>query len=70
MTPGFLLTRQWQDTPQGIRFDFWLSTTGSATGFDSPTKGHFLYPSGGRRTSGIPAGPRRSIDPAAGIENL
>ncbi|MCH7880377.1 MAG: DNA polymerase II [Proteobacteria bacterium] len=26
MTPGFLLTRQWQDTPQGIRFDFWLST--------------------------------------------
>ena len=26
MTPGFLLTRQWQDTPQGIRLDFWLST--------------------------------------------
>lgn len=26
MTPGFLLTRQWQDTQQGIRLDFWLST--------------------------------------------
>jgi DNA polymerase-2 len=26
MTPGFLLTRQWQDTPQGIRLDFWIST--------------------------------------------
>ncbi|TDJ27851.1 MAG: DNA polymerase II [Gammaproteobacteria bacterium] len=26
MTPGFLLTRQWQDTPQGIRLDFWLCT--------------------------------------------
>jgi len=24
--PGFLLTRQWQDSPQGIRLDFWLST--------------------------------------------
>ena len=26
MTPGFLLTRQWQDTPKGIRLDFWIST--------------------------------------------
>ncbi len=26
MIPGFLLTRQWQDTPQGIRLDFWIST--------------------------------------------
>ena len=26
MIPGFLLTRQWQDTPQGIRLDFWLCT--------------------------------------------
>ncbi|MCZ6798709.1 MAG: DNA polymerase II [Gammaproteobacteria bacterium] len=26
MTPGFLLTRQWQDTPRGIRLDFWIST--------------------------------------------
>jgi len=26
MTPGFLLTRQWQDTPQGIRLVFWLCT--------------------------------------------
>lgn len=26
MTPGFLLTRQWQDTPQGVRLDLWLST--------------------------------------------
>ncbi len=26
MTPGFLLTRHWQDTPQGIRLDFWMST--------------------------------------------
>jgi DNA polymerase-2 len=25
-TPGFLLTRQWQDSPQGIRLDFWIST--------------------------------------------
>ncbi|MFV2031350.1 MAG: DNA polymerase II, partial [Gammaproteobacteria bacterium] len=24
--PGFLLTRQWRDTQQGIRLDFWLST--------------------------------------------
>ncbi|MCP4188498.1 MAG: DNA polymerase II [Gammaproteobacteria bacterium] len=27
MTPAFLLTRQWQDTAQGIRLDFWLATT-------------------------------------------
>jgi DNA polymerase-2 len=26
MTPGFLLTRHWQDTAQGIRLDFWIST--------------------------------------------
>ncbi|MDH5354727.1 MAG: DNA polymerase II, partial [Gammaproteobacteria bacterium] len=26
MTPGFLLTRQWQDTPQGVRLDLWFST--------------------------------------------
>lgn len=26
MTLGFLLTRQWQDTPQGVRLDLWLST--------------------------------------------
>ena len=26
MTPGFLLTRQWQDTPDGVRLDFWLNT--------------------------------------------
>ena len=26
MIPGFLLTRQWRDTPQGIRLDFWIST--------------------------------------------
>ncbi len=26
MTPGFLLTRQWQDTPLGVRLDLWLST--------------------------------------------
>jgi len=26
MIPGFLLTRQWQDTPQGVRLDFWIST--------------------------------------------
>ncbi|NNE62629.1 MAG: DNA polymerase II, partial [Gammaproteobacteria bacterium] len=26
MIPGFLLTRQWQDTPKGIRLDFWIST--------------------------------------------
>lgn len=26
MTPGFLLTRQWQDTPEGVRLDLWLST--------------------------------------------
>jgi len=25
-TPAFLLTRQWQDTAQGIRLDFWMST--------------------------------------------
>lgn len=26
MIPGFLLTRHWRDTPQGIRLDFWIST--------------------------------------------
>ena len=26
MTPAFLLTRQWADTPDGVRLDFWLST--------------------------------------------
>ncbi len=26
MTPAFLLTRQWVDTPNGLRLDFWLST--------------------------------------------
>ena len=26
MLPGFLLTRQWHDTPQGVRLDFWFST--------------------------------------------
>ena len=26
MTPGFLLTRQWQDERDGIRLDFWLTT--------------------------------------------
>jgi DNA polymerase-2 len=26
MTAGFLLTRQWLDTAQGIRLDFWIST--------------------------------------------
>ncbi len=26
MLRGFLLTRHWQDTPQGIRLDFWIST--------------------------------------------
>ena len=26
MTPGFLLTRQWQDEQDGIRLDFWLTT--------------------------------------------
>jgi len=26
MTPGFLLTRHWQDTRQGVRLEFWLST--------------------------------------------
>ncbi len=27
MLPGFLLTRQWHDTPQGVRLDFWFSTS-------------------------------------------
>ena len=27
MIPGFILTRQSQDTPQGIRLEFWISTT-------------------------------------------
>ena len=27
MTPGFLLTRHWHDTRQGVRLEFWLSTT-------------------------------------------
>ena len=26
MVPGFLLTRHWQDTRQGLRLEFWLST--------------------------------------------
>ncbi|MFT5218626.1 MAG: DNA polymerase-2 [Planctomycetota bacterium] len=26
MTPAFLLTRQWQDTREGIRLDFWFSS--------------------------------------------
>ena len=26
MTPGFLLTRQWMDTGEAVRLDFWLST--------------------------------------------
>ena len=26
MTPGFLLTRQWTDTADGVRLDFWLAT--------------------------------------------
>ena len=26
MTPGFLLTRHWQDTSRGVRLEFWLST--------------------------------------------
>ncbi len=26
MTPGFLLTRQWVDTADGVRLDFWLAT--------------------------------------------
>jgi len=26
MTPGFLLTRHWQDTQQGLKLEFWLST--------------------------------------------
>ena len=26
MIPGFLLTRHWQDTRQGVRLEFWLST--------------------------------------------
>ena len=26
MTPGFLLTRQWVDTGEAVRLDFWLST--------------------------------------------
>ena len=27
MISGFLLTRHWQDTVQGIRLDFWLSSS-------------------------------------------
>ena len=27
-TPGFILTRQWQDDRDGVRLDFWLSTPG------------------------------------------
>ena len=27
MTPGFLLTRQWVDDDDGVRLDFWLSTS-------------------------------------------
>ena len=26
VTPGFILTRQWQDEPGGVRLDFWLAT--------------------------------------------
>ena len=26
MLPGFLLTRQWRDTPQGVQLNFWFST--------------------------------------------
>jgi DNA polymerase-2 len=30
MTPGFLLTRHWQDTRQGVRLEFWISTAQGA----------------------------------------